>query len=241
MDLSHRFVDALVYAAEVHRGQTRKGTDIPYLSHLLAVSSLVSEAGGSEDEAIAGVLHDALEDQGHRTSFEQIAERFGAEVARIVRACSDTEEQPKPPGRQRKQAYLEHLGDVDAAVLRVSLADKLHNARSIASDLREHGAAVWRRFTAGSDELWYYGELARLFTERLPGPQAEELADVVTRMRADMRGGWASVGQELERRARGLMGNPEASLLIDVADTNHYVQWHGEPEGEFYAEAASGT
>jgi len=98
VELTRRYDEALAYAAELHRGQQRKGTGIPYLSHLLAASSLVCEAGGGEDEAIAGLLHDALEDQGHRTSFEEIAARFGGEVARIVRACSDTEEHPSRRG-----------------------------------------------------------------------------------------------------------------------------------------------
>ncbi len=185
MELTRRYDEALAYAAELHRGQQRNGTGIPYLSHLLATSSLVCEAGGSEDEAIAGLLHDTLEDQGHRTSFEEIAARFGGEAARIVRACSDTEVQPKPPWRQRKQAYLDHLRHADVPVLRVSLADKLHNARSIATDLRAHGPAVWDRFTAGRDEqLWYYRALSQVFTERMPGPQADELSDVVARMAA---------------------------------------------------------
>jgi (p)ppGpp synthase/HD superfamily hydrolase len=122
------------------------------VSHLLAVSSLVQEAGGDEDQATAGLLHDMLEDQGARTSYEEIQKLFGGEVARIVRACADTAELPKPPRRDRKIAYLKHLDDADPAVLRLSLADKLHKARSILTDLREHGDDLWKRFNASRED-----------------------------------------------------------------------------------------
>jgi (p)ppGpp synthase/HD superfamily hydrolase len=122
------------------------------VSHLLAVSSLVLEAGGDEDQATAGLLYDMLEDQGARTSYEEIQQLFGGEVARIVRACANTEELPKPPRRDRKIAYLKHLDDADPAVLRLSLADKLHNARSILTDLREHGDDLWKRFNASRED-----------------------------------------------------------------------------------------
>lgn len=183
MELSARYDEALTYAAEIHRTQSRKGSGIPYLTHLMAVSGLVLESGGSEDEAIAGLLHDALEDQPDKTSYEDIEARFGAEVARIVRACSDTEEDPKPPWRERKEAYLRHLATTDDAVLRVSRSDKLHNARAIVTDLRDIGPALWGRFNAGCDgQLWYYARLAAIFTERAPGPHADELAETAKRM-----------------------------------------------------------
>ena len=183
MKLTVRYEQALVFAHNIHRGQWRKGTDIPYMAPLLAVSSLVLEAGGNEDQAIAGLLHDMLEDQGARTSFEEIQQLFGGEVARIVRACSDTEELPKPPWRDRKTAYLAHLEEADPAVLRVSLADKLHNSRSILTDLREHGDGLWKRFNASrEDQLWYYQGLAAVFAQRLPSPQQRDLADVVAKL-----------------------------------------------------------
>ncbi len=189
-DLTPTYGEALAYATDLHRGQTRKGTAVPYVSHLLAVSALVLEAGGTEEQAIAGLLHDALEDQGDRTSYAQIADRFGAEVARIVRACSDTEAVPKPPWRARKEAYLAHLESADVAVLQVSLADKLHNARSLVTDVLAVGVGYLDRFSAGvADQLWYYGALVDIFTRRLPGnAQAAELGFTVARLRVLVTG-----------------------------------------------------
>jgi (p)ppGpp synthase/HD superfamily hydrolase len=171
MELSERYQRAVAYAAELHRDQRRKGTgtgtDVPYLSHLLAVSGLVLEFGGTEDEAIAALLHDALEDQADRTSPERIEEEFGAEVLRIVLGCSELSEHTASSWRLRKGRYLAHLRAADRSVLRVGLADKLHNARSVVTDLRSLGTAVWDRFNAGgADQLWYYGELAAVFGQR---------------------------------------------------------------------------
>ena len=128
------------------------------------------------------MLHDAVEDQGGLATAGRIDVLFGPEVARIVRACSDTDEHPKPPWRARKEAYIAHLLDpsTDAAVLRVSLADKVHNARAILYDLRQHGPAVWSRFSAGpGEQLWYYGALADAFAARGAGPLAAELRRTV--------------------------------------------------------------
>ncbi|MGQ0466159.1 MAG: HD domain-containing protein [Sporichthyaceae bacterium] len=181
--LGHRYAAAVADMVRVHRGQVRKGTDVPYAAHLLAVSSLVLEAGGAEDQAIAGLFHDALEDQGHRIGFEEIEERYGTEVAAIVRACSDTEVVPKPPWTERKKAYLAHLETAEKGVLLVSLADKLHNARSIATDLETHGDALWARFNQGAEpQRWYYGALAEVFGRVLPCAQSNELARLVERM-----------------------------------------------------------
>lgn len=186
--LGERFEDALAFAARVHRDQRRKGTAIPYVGHLLGVCSLVIEDGGSEDEAIAALLHDAVEDQGGDAMLEQIRARYGSAVADIVRACSDTTQTPKPPWRGRKEAYLAHLADAPPCVLRVSLADKLYNARAILRDHELEGERLWGRFDASSGrdgQLWYYGELAERFSELSPGPMARELAEVVDRLRAD--------------------------------------------------------
>lgn len=177
--LGPRFEDALVYAAQLHRNQVRKGSGVPYVSHLLGVASLVLEDGGSEDEGIAGLLHDAAEDQGGEPRLAEIKGRFGADVARIVRACSDAFETPKPPWRQRKERYLKHLEGATPDELRVSLADKLHNARAILADHREIGERVWTRFKPDADSLWYYRRVAELFTRRLPGRMAGELEIVV--------------------------------------------------------------
>ena len=182
--LAERFSEALTYAAEVHATQKRKGTDTPYSSHLLAVCSLVLEDGGSEDEAVAALLHDAAEDAGGHKTLAVIEERFGAEVAKIVEGLSDTLEDPKPPWRARKQAYLAHLQDASESELRVSLADKLHNARAILYDFRAHGDEVWSRF-AGRKEgtVWYHGELARTFMKLYPGPLADEYLRTVEQLR----------------------------------------------------------
>lgn len=146
----------------------------------MAVAALVVEDGGDEDEAVAALLHDAVEDQGGAPTLALIRRRFGARVAAIVDACSDTDETPKPPWRQRKQAYLEHLrAPGPDGALRVSLADKLHNARAILADLRA-GHDVFARFNAPrEDQAWYYDALATTFTERTPGPMAAELRRVV--------------------------------------------------------------
>ena len=178
--LSHRFEEALVYATRLHVDQLRKGTDIPYISHLLAVASLVMEAGGGEDEAIAALLHDGPEDQGGLETLDDIRVRFGKRVADIVAACSDTFESEKPPWKARKQAYLDHLLTADDATRLVSCADKLHNARAILSDYRRLGEPLWQRFNAGREDiLWYYTELVRIFTANGPVSLADELARVV--------------------------------------------------------------
>jgi (p)ppGpp synthase/HD superfamily hydrolase len=188
--LSPRFAEAVAWAIELHGDQVRKGTPIPYVSHLLAVAALVLEGGGSEDEAIAAVLHDTLEDTD--ATARDIEERFGRDVAQIVLACTDTTESPKPPWRPRKEAYLRHLAEeatTDGALL-VAAADKLHNARSILADLRRDGDQLWTRFNAGpEDQLWYYRSLVDILSRRLPGPLTDELARVVTDLeRAISRG-----------------------------------------------------
>lgn len=181
MPLSEKFDEALAYAHDLHRDQTRKGGEIPYVSHLLAVSSLVLEGGGDEEQAIAGLLHDALEDQGDKISYEDLQKRFGSRVAGIVRACSDTEVVPKPPWRERKQSYLDSLEHESADVLLVSAADKLHNARATLADTLYSESDVWSRFKAGrADQEWYYRALVRLFEDRLSrNPVVRELRRTV--------------------------------------------------------------
>ena len=183
--LSRRFDEALVYATHLHEGAFRKETSIPYVSHLLAVCSRVLEDGGSEDEAIAALLHDAVEDAGGEGRLRAIRARFGERVAAIVAGCSDTDEDPKPPWRERKERYIRHLrAEADASTLRVSLADKLHNACAVLRDHRAFGEAVWGRFNApAGDQLWYYESLVAVFRERTPGPMADELAEVVAEIR----------------------------------------------------------
>lgn len=184
--LSNRFEDALVYATRLHATQTRKGTDIPYVSHLLAVTSLVIEAGGTEDEAIAALLHDGPEDQGGEKTLSTIRERFGSKVADIVADCSDTFEEEKPPWSERKRAYLAHLSSAPASVLLVSCADKLHNARAILADYRSVGEALWERFRGGKEgTLWYYRALVSSYAAASEPPVLlDQLERVVTELEA---------------------------------------------------------
>jgi (p)ppGpp synthase/HD superfamily hydrolase len=187
--LGDRFASAVATAVELHADQSRKGTRIPYVSHLLAVTALVLEDGGDEKEAIAAVLHDAAEDAGGEETLDKIRDVFGDRVAHIVEGCSDAmpaRGEDKAPWRQRKEAYLEHLRLADASVLRVSLADKLHNARAVVTDLEALGPEVWARFNAGpAEQAWYYRSLLAIFEERLPGsrhlPEFRELVDRIER------------------------------------------------------------
>jgi (p)ppGpp synthase/HD superfamily hydrolase len=178
--LTERFEEALVYAARLHVEQTRKGTTTPYISHLLGVTALVLEDGGDEDQAIAALLHDAVEDQGGQDTFIEIKRRFGERVAGIVEGVTDTFSNPKPPWRERKENYLAHLKHVSPEVRRVSLADKLHNARSILADLRIQGSTTWNRFKGGKEgTLWYYHSLLVEFQRHDSNWMVEELARVL--------------------------------------------------------------
>lgn len=178
-----RFSAALAFANEIHGAQVRKGTSIPYVAHLLAVASLVIEAGGDEDTAIAALLHDAVEDQGGPAMLERIRGRFGSPVANIVQACSDSDVVPKPPWRERKEAYLEAIPYKSPAALLVSLADKIHNARAILADYKQLQEGVWARFTGGRDgTLWYYRALADAFRRRTPIALWQTLEDAVSEL-----------------------------------------------------------
>ncbi|MBN9391691.1 MAG: HD domain-containing protein [Chloroflexi bacterium] len=185
--LTKRYNEAFKMAARLHAKQFRKGTAIPYLSHLMAVSSLVLEQGGSEDEAIAALLHDAVEDQGGAPVLEEIRRTFGPVVAEIVEGCSDTDVVPKPPWRERKETYIAHVALASPSVRLVSAADKLHNARAILADYRALGDALWSRFNPGKDDiLWYYTGLVAAFRQAEPGssPIVEELARTVDELTA---------------------------------------------------------
>ena len=183
--LTDRFDEALAYASRAHRAQIRKGSGIPYVSHLLGVASLALELGADEDQAIAALLHDAVEDQGGAERLADIRARFGDRVAEIVADCTDTDVEPKPPWQARKEAYVASLADKPPHSLLVSLADKLHNAGAILTDLTAHGPSVWGRFTGGREgSLWYYKALSEAFEARLPGPAANRLARLVKDMQA---------------------------------------------------------
>jgi (p)ppGpp synthase/HD superfamily hydrolase len=180
MPLSERFDDALLYASRLHRTQVRKGSGIPYVSHLLAVSALVIEHGGSEDQAIAALLHDAAEDQGGEATLSDIRTRYGAAVAAIVADCTDAWTEPKPPWRPRKEAYLAALPSKPVTSLLVSLADKTHNASAVLGDYQVLGDALWDRFTGGRDgTIWYYRSLSVMLDKAMPGALAEQLARTV--------------------------------------------------------------
>jgi (p)ppGpp synthase/HD superfamily hydrolase len=179
--LSERFEKALVYAAVVHAGQTRKGTGIPYIGHLLGVASIALEYGANEDEAIGALLHDAGEDAGGAGRIEDIRVRFGETVAKIVEGCTDTVIMPKPPWRERKEKYIAHVKDADASTILVSAADKLYNTRAILRDLRKGGNAAWSRFKGGKEgSLWYYRAIVNAFRAHGESDLIDELNRVVT-------------------------------------------------------------
>jgi (p)ppGpp synthase/HD superfamily hydrolase len=162
--LGPRFRRAFLFAAEKHAGQTRKASTIPYIAHLMGVASLVLEFGGDEDMAIAALLHDVVEDCGGAPMLTGVRRRFGKRVAKIVDGCTDSDTNPKPPWRERKETYIRHLRRADAETRLVSAADKLNNIRSILSDYREVGEAIWTRFNGGRDgTLWYYRALLEEF------------------------------------------------------------------------------
>lgn len=180
--LSTRFEEAMVWANELFRATPRKGTSIPYMTHLLSVAALVLEDGGTEDEAIAGLLHDVLEDIG-MDSRAEIRDRFGVGVEDIVIGCTDADRQLNEDSWTRKMKAVAHLSDASPEVVRVSLADKLHNARSILREVAQIGDAVWERFNVGRDkQLEYYGLLVEAFRKRRHGWMVDELARTVERI-----------------------------------------------------------
>jgi (p)ppGpp synthase/HD superfamily hydrolase len=185
--LGPRFLKGFLFAAEKHAGQTRKTTTVPYIAHLMGVASLVLEYGGDEDMAIAALLHDVVEDCGGAPMLKEVRRRFGSRVAKIVDGCTDSDIDPKPPWRGRKETYLRHLKSADAETRLVSAADKLNNARSILADYREVGESIWERFNGGREgTLWYYRALVQEFGRGRPNRLMRELELAV---------------QELERRA----------------------------------------
>jgi len=168
--LTERFDTALAYASATHRTQVRKGSNVPYIAHLLGVASIAIEYGADEDQAIAALLHDAVEDQGGLARLEDIRNRFGGRVAAIVMDCTDAVEIPKPEWRTRKQRYITSLSKKPLDSLLVSLADKTHNAEAIVADLDLVGDEIWSRFTGGKDgTIWYYRTLADSFAVTMPG------------------------------------------------------------------------
>jgi (p)ppGpp synthase/HD superfamily hydrolase len=187
VELSLQFDEAFRYAHQVHRSQKRKGTEAPYIGHLMGVTAIVLDDGGSESEAIAALLHDAAEDHGGRERLEDIRTRFGDSVARIVEDCTDSWDTPKAPWAERKRAYVHHARRLPRPSLRVSAADKVHNAYAILRDLRNMGEKVWARFNAAPDDVMsYYEGLVRAYREAGGGPLVDELDRIVRGIRREM-------------------------------------------------------
>jgi len=178
--LTERFEDALIYSNGLHAGQLRKGSQVPYIAHLLGVAGLVLEDGGDEDEAIAALLHDAVEDQGGLGTLNEIRMRYGSRVAEIVLSVSDAYEDPKPPWRERKENYIASIRTADLSAIRVSLADKVYNARATLMDIEQEGESGWSRFNGGKDgTLWYYHQLIGSYRERGSSKLLQELIRVI--------------------------------------------------------------
>lgn len=187
--LGPRFLRAFAFAAEKHKHQTRKASTIPYIAHLMGVASLVLEAGGDEDLAIAALLHDVVEDCGGAPMLQEIRHKFGERVAKVVDGCTDADTYPKPPWRERKENYVRHLKKADADTRLVSAADKLNNVRSILSDYRAIGESVWSRFNGGREgTLWYYRTLRDVFLRHKPNRITRELELAVSELEGLVEG-----------------------------------------------------
>lgn len=185
--LTPRLDEAFAYAHAAHASQARKGSGVPYIGHLMGVASIVIDDGGGEEETIAALLHDAAEDSGGRQRLEDIRARFGDAVAKIVADCTDAWTDPKPPWPERKRAYVEHARTLAPASLRVSAADKVHNAYAILRDLRNSGEQVWERFNAKPDDiLAYYQSLVRAYREAGGGRLVDELDRIVRAIEREM-------------------------------------------------------
>jgi hypothetical protein len=206
MKISKQFDDALQFAAQLHREQTRKATTTPYISHLMAVAGLVMEFGGNEDQAIAALLHDAIEDQsegfgGPDKLRTEIVRRYGTSVLSIIDAGTDADTVPKRPWEERKTAYIEHIPAMAADAALVSICDKLHNARSIVVDYLTLGDAIFERFNAGKDRtLWYYAEVTKSFMTHHRQPASGELDRVVAALLALTRAPATAELQHLRER-----------------------------------------
>jgi (p)ppGpp synthase/HD superfamily hydrolase len=195
VELGPRFLRAFAFAAEVHAGQTRKASTIPYIAHLMGVASLVLEAGGDEDLAIAALLHDVVEDCGGAPMLKEVRRRFGRRVAKVVDGCTDADTYPKPPWRERKESYIRRLKNAGAETRLVSAADKLNNMRSILCDYREIGESIWSRFNGGREgTLWYYRTLRDEFLRDKPNRITRDLGLAV---------------KELESLVAEIMGNEQ--------------------------------
>jgi (p)ppGpp synthase/HD superfamily hydrolase len=183
MRLSHQFEKGLTYATRIHGGQLRKKTRIPYIAHIIGVAAIAMEYGANETEAIAALLHDAVEDCGGAKRLRDIERKFGKKVARIVDGCTDTDRTPKPPWLERKKAYVAHVRHAPMPTKLVSASDKLHNVRAILTDYRKEGERLWSRFNGGKQgALWYYRALVNAFTGKRIEPLVQELNRTLTQL-----------------------------------------------------------
>jgi len=181
--LSRQFEKALTYATRIHGGQLRKKTRIPYIGHILGVAAIAMEYGADETEAIAALLHDAVEDCGGAKRLRDIERKFGKDVARIVEGCTDTDQTPKPPWLERKKAYVTHVRRAPMPTKLVSASDKLHNVRAILMDYRKEGEKLWSRFNRGKrGALWYYRALVSAFNGKRIQPLVQELDRTLTKL-----------------------------------------------------------
>lgn len=183
MILSVRFTEALSFAHQLHANQVRKGSGVPYIAHLLGVASIALEYGANEDEAISGLLHDAVEDQGGQPTREEIRRRFGNTVTAIVDGCTDIDTLPKLSWQERKEAFVTSLASASPSVLLVSASDKLYNSRSVLKDYRILGELLWPRFKGGREgSLWYYRALVKAYRQVWSSPLIDELDRVVSEL-----------------------------------------------------------
>ena len=183
MRLSRQFGKALTYVTKIHGGQRRKKTKIPYIAHILGVAAIAMEYGANETEAIAALLHDAVEDCGGAKRLRDIEQKFGKQVAEIVEGCTDTDQTPKPPWLERKEAYVTHVRHAPMPTKLVSASDKLHNVRAILMDYRKEGEKLWSRFNGGKQgALWYYRALVKAFNGTRIRPLVQELDRTLTQL-----------------------------------------------------------
>jgi (p)ppGpp synthase/HD superfamily hydrolase len=199
LEYSPRIVEAFAFTYELHRAQIRKGSHVPYITHLMGVAAIVGRHGGDEEQFIAALLHDAVEDQGGIETLELIRQKFGDKVAEYVSGCTDSDTTPKPPWEERKEKFIQSTRTASPRQKLIVAADKLHNAKSIISDLGERGNAVWKMFKGGRENtLWYYGEMVLALSHNWSHALLRELADAVDllhRRAADL---------EKEETARGI-------------------------------------
>lgn len=181
--LSERFEEALGFAAKLHVRQIRKGSGIPYISHLLSVAALVMEDHGSEDEVIAALLHDAVEDQGGFETREKILQKFGPEVCALVDAVTDSEGSPKPPWQERKERLLRQMENASEGAMRICTADKLHNVRTLVADVKRRGDEAWEPFQKDRDEnVWFFTAFVETIKKRFSSPMLDELQSLIEQL-----------------------------------------------------------